>query len=128
MPASTDATVTIQTEDVLNVAELSGGGTIIAPAITNVSSLVIGGAVEGLTVNGRVTLAASGTVTLTEDPIRLENGEYLLLSTTGLSFEDGISGWTLNSAIKAPARGLLRVRGDNLVLVALRPGIAITFN
>ena len=126
MPASTDATVTIQTEDVLNVAELSGGGTIIAPAITNVSSLVIGGAVEGLTVNGRVTLAASGTVTLTEDPIRLENGEYLLLSTTGLSFEDGISGWTLDSAIKAPARGLLRVRGDNLMLVSIRPGTVIS--
>ena len=124
--ASTDATVTIQTEDVLNVAELSGGGTIIAPAITNVSSLVIGGAVEGLTVNGRVTLAASGTVTLTEDPIRLENGEYPLLSTTGLSFEDGISGWTLDSAIKAPARGLLRVRGDNLMLVSIRPGTVIS--
>ena len=125
--ASTDAAVTIQTEDVLNVGELSGGGTITAPALTNVSSLVIGGAVEGLTVNGKVTLAASGTVTLTEDPIRLECGEYPLLSTAGLSLEGNISDWTLDSAIKAPARGLLRVRGNNLVLMSIRPGIVVTF-
>ena len=96
-------------------------------ALTNVSSLVIGGAVEGLTVNGKVTLAASGTVTLTEDPIRLECGEYPLLSTAGLSLEGNISDWTLDSAIKAPARGLLRVRGNNLVLMSIRPGIVVTF-
>lgn len=126
--AAAGSSVTLDTEALVRVTRLSGGGAITAPAITNVTELAFGGVDECLTVNGTVTLGSSGTVTITDGQFRPEAGVYTLLHTSGLTLEAGnLGGWTVESALSAPSRAFLRVHGDDLELVVVRPGTMIKF-
>ena len=125
--AATGTSLTLRTEAEVSAAELAGGGTIIAPEISGVSSLTIDGAVDGLTVNGKVTLAASGTITLTEASLNLEAGEYPLLTATELVAPAGIEDWSLVCDTTRSTRVSLTMRENSIVLVVRRPGIAISF-
>ena len=123
--AATGSSLTLRTEAGVSAAELSGGGTIVAHEIGGVSSLAIDGAVDGLTVDGTVTLASAGTITLTEPSLNLDAGEYTLLSATALVAPEGIDDWSLVCDTTRSTRVSLAMRGNRLVLAVRRPGIAI---
>ena len=123
--AATGSTLTLRTEAGVSAAELSGGGTINAPEIGGVSALTIDGAVDGLTVNGTVKIAASGTITLTEALLDLDAGEYPLLTAAELVAPDGIEGWSLVCSKTRSTRVTLELRENGIVLLVRRPGTVI---
>lgn len=108
----------VEIDGVLSLDGLSGAGTISGDldlslgAVLTVS--VAAGSTSGLTVNGTVTAAGSGTVVLTGDVPGLLPGIHTVFSCTSLS---GAEGWPESwSVIGVPAKYAARLVSDGAVL------------
>jgi hypothetical protein len=72
---------------------LGGGGTIAGTvSFENGAGILAGTEADTLTVDGTVTLGASGTVVL---PAGFETGRLTLLNATSLTAPDGLGGWSV---------------------------------
>ena len=115
----------------VSLAAVEGAGTVKAAALTGLNRLDANwrgvGDVDHLTVQGAVTLAASGTVGLSwagRGPV--ENEEIPVLTATSVANPSALGGWTLQTP-ETKMRFRLVCRGGTVYLCALSPGLQIIF-
>jgi len=125
------ATLTLSGPDVaFTVSSLSGAGTVIADRISGVSSLTFktdaaSGTILPLTVDADLSLAESGTVTISGDWLRFGNEKILLLTADTLADVD-LRLWTLNFPSAKSGYGLRLLReGNALYLEVSKPGFLL---
>jgi len=93
----------VEIDGSLAVDGLSGGGTVAGDLTLNggavIKATAVSGVLSGLTVDGTVTVAGSGTVMLEGDVDTMKSGLYEVLTCTSLADGDGwLSGWALTGA------------------------------
>ncbi|MCQ2390871.1 MAG: hypothetical protein MJ240_05570 [Kiritimatiellae bacterium] len=127
--AAKDATLAISTPSTLAVQTLSGGGTIAAPVLKGISAISVDDADTPIMVDGQVTLATTGTLTVTDMSMLASDGVYDLLVADALTIAgaDGLAGWTLVAEVPRTWRVKLVRDGNALKLKVQRKGIVVNF-
>ncbi len=103
----------------VSVPAISGTGTIAAGNVVDVSSLAFdfpdARTYGQLTVNGTLTLAAAGTVSVTVGAGAKEPGDYPLLTATSLAGGD-LGNWTKSVSNDSKLGATLVVQGNTIYL------------
>ena len=103
----------------VSVPAISGSGTISAGNLVGVSSLAFdfpdAETYDRLAVNGTLTLAAAGTVSVTVGAGATEPGDYPLLTATSLAGGD-LGNWTKSVSNDSKLGATLAVQGNSICL------------
>ena len=113
----------------VSVPAISGTGTIAAGNVVDVSSLAFdfpdARTYGQLTVNGTLTLAAAGTVSVTVGAGATEPGDYPLLTATSLV--GGLANWTQSIDNDSNLAPMLVTEGNTLYLRLTPKGTVLIF-
>jgi autotransporter-associated beta strand protein len=103
-----------------------GGGGTLAGTVTfeEDAGIVAGTEPSALTVDGPVTLGATGTVTVSL-PEGFTGGTFTLVSATSLAAPSGVSGWSVSGVPPSWNAGV-SLNGNDLVLKSYRRGLMIS--
>ena len=122
-----EGTLELDTGDAVAVAGVAGTGTLKCASVTGLTAieatLDANGAVSCFTVEGDVTLAASGTVRLSLALPKPVVGRYPILVADSIS--GGVTGWTLAVTGESQRRLALSKDATGVYLEVTPPGMTI---